>query len=198
MLGTHNSCSGYKVVSPWYTKGIPNLWSKCQSLTLEDQWDLGVRLFDFRIRTNKSGAVIVCHGLSEYDITFSEALIKILTLQSNCGRGELEPVYIWCAWDHTVDRDDKDKVIETYKLMLEGFPSLRFTGLYERGTKNLLCSGYHSSPTVREMHGSIDGNWKYVPPIIWSMLYNSKEYTEYADYIDSDTKYLVLDFIEKG
>lgn len=198
MLATHNSASGYPVGYPRYAHGIINLYSKCQSLTLEDQWDLGVRYFDFRVRKGKSGYIIVCHGLVNYDLTFSQALLKILQCQSACGRGELEPVYIRTQWDHTgTDGSDKEDVINNFNLMLEGFPSLRFTGLYEKGTGVLLCPGYHKAPVTIEKHGSTEGYWKYLPPFIYSLFHNKDHYSTYSEYVDAEDKYLMLDFIEQ-
>lgn len=199
MLATHNSVSGYPVAYPWYAKGLVNLWSKCQSLTLEDQWDLGVRYFDFRVRKGKSGFVIVCHGLANYDITFSQALLKILGCQTNCGRGELEPVYIRTIWDHTnTDGSDKEDVIENYKLMLEGFPSFKFTGLYDKEDDSLMYAGYHSRPSTKEYHASSFKWWNLLPPFIYSHFNNKKLHEEYKDFAESDSSYLMLDFIQKG
>lgn len=62
-LATHNSLSSY-TPKKWWTR-IFNPFAKCQSLTIEEQWDAGVRMFDIRVRPHSGEAA---HGLISYDV----------------------------------------------------------------------------------------------------------------------------------
>lgn len=65
ILGSHNSMS-YKSIRQWWLK--PFFWAaRCQSASLFDQFVFyGVRVFDFRVRFNKSGDITFAHGPIEY------------------------------------------------------------------------------------------------------------------------------------
>ena len=66
-LGTHNSLT---YLSPqWYFRWL-NFTSKCQDLTIEEQYDLGVRYFDFRIKFTRKGEVRAGHGIMTYKADF--------------------------------------------------------------------------------------------------------------------------------
>lgn len=68
-LGSHNSWS-YLPVRKWWMKPIAFM-ARCQSKTIQEQYKLGVRCFDLRVRYNRYGLGIVAHGLVEYCFTAS-------------------------------------------------------------------------------------------------------------------------------
>ena len=63
-LATHNSLS--YVRPQWWARPF-NFISKCQSLTVWQQYDLGVRYFDIRIWWS-GNRLISKHGLAKYDV----------------------------------------------------------------------------------------------------------------------------------
>lgn len=88
MLGSHNSLT-YEKPRKFYMN-LFNKFAKCQKLSLHQQIDLGVKVFDFRVKIknykiNKSllDCVYVVHGPVEYgnDKSFSEAL-RILNCEA--------------------------------------------------------------------------------------------------------------------
>ena len=66
ILGSHNSWS-YLPVRKWWMKPIAFM-ARCQSVDIRKQYELGVRCFDLRIRSDKDGALQVAHGCVVYDI----------------------------------------------------------------------------------------------------------------------------------
>lgn len=74
ILGSHNSWS-YLPPKKWWMK-LFSFTARCQDLNIEEQYNLGVKCFDLRIRF-KDGELIVAHGLIEYDINRQE-LFKLL------------------------------------------------------------------------------------------------------------------------
>lgn len=78
-LASHNSLSYY--LPQWWV--VPfNFMSKCQSLTIEQQFKKGVRLFDIRVK-------IVCneiysgHGIATYKVNFNE-IFQFLNEKGGC------------------------------------------------------------------------------------------------------------------
>lgn len=71
LIGSHNSLS-YNRPRQWWLH--PFAWvGRCQSLTIPEQWNLGVRYFDIRVRF-KGIKIISGHGLIDYDVNVIEWL----------------------------------------------------------------------------------------------------------------------------
>ena len=70
ILGSHNSWS-YLPPLHWWMWPF-KFMAKCQSKTIKEQYELGVRCFDLRVLFDKYGVVYVAHGFMKYDIDFSE------------------------------------------------------------------------------------------------------------------------------
>ena len=66
VIGSHNSWS-YLPVKRWWMRPIAFM-ARCQSVDIRKQYELGVRCFDLRIRSDKDGALQVAHGCVVYDI----------------------------------------------------------------------------------------------------------------------------------
>lgn len=67
MIASHNSWTFAKPKKWWMR--IIAFTARCQNINIQEQYKLGVRLFDLRIKNNK-----VYHGLIEYDIDFYKDL----------------------------------------------------------------------------------------------------------------------------
>ena len=66
VLGSHNSLS-YLPVKRWWMWPI-RFMARCQRVDIRRQYEMGVRCFDLRIRSDKDGALVVAHGCVEYGI----------------------------------------------------------------------------------------------------------------------------------
>ena len=75
LLGTHNSLS-YLKPKQWWLRPF-NWVARCQSLTIKQQWDGGVRYFDIRVKFDKNGLAKSGHGLMSYNILISDVLYLI-------------------------------------------------------------------------------------------------------------------------
>lgn len=64
MLGSHNTFS-YLPLKNWWMYPF-NFMAKCQSKTLGQQIDAGVRYIDIRIKVDKEGRLWLAHGLMTY------------------------------------------------------------------------------------------------------------------------------------
>lgn len=82
IYGTHNSATYVNVVWWQYPfKWLSNLTSKCQSLTIKEQLNKNVKVFNFQVVYYKKNWYI-SHGLFIYNITLLD-ILKILKRESN-------------------------------------------------------------------------------------------------------------------
>lgn len=74
-IGTHNSATGErgKSLKDW----LLTPFACCQSKTIKEQLESGVRYFDLRVRENKKGEWICCHGIWESNRTIQSILKEI-------------------------------------------------------------------------------------------------------------------------
>jgi hypothetical protein len=103
ILATHNSLSSYCPKKWWMT--LLNPFAKCQSLSIEEQYAKGVRMFDIRVRPHTWEAA---HGLVTYDVDVD----KMLAWLEERAQAEHTTIYIrlccennvslWSEWDEVV------------------------------------------------------------------------------------------------
>ena len=79
MIGSHNSATYLKEKSWWMT--ILRPWTRCQTKTLREQYNSGIRYFDFRIKvfgdTEFGYRTNICHNNVLYKESLFEALCEI-------------------------------------------------------------------------------------------------------------------------
>lgn len=79
LLGTHNSLS--YLPCQWYLRLFAWI-GRCQSLNLSRQYDMGVRLFDIRVKYI-DGNALSGHGLLTYDINIP-VVLNYLNMKKDC------------------------------------------------------------------------------------------------------------------
>lgn len=89
MYGSHNSLTGYKPMKWWGRLLQP--FARCQRETVERQMEGGTRAFDLRVRFDKGGRLIPCHGWVGYEADVP-AVIARLENAGYCYRVVLENV----------------------------------------------------------------------------------------------------------
>lgn len=84
ILGSHNSWS-YKSPKKWWMKPF-HFIVRCQDFNIIEQYNLGVRCFDLRIRFNNKSELLVCHGLYTYNMNEEQLLsdLKWIDSKKNC------------------------------------------------------------------------------------------------------------------
>ncbi len=104
ILGAHNA-NTYLKPCKWWMRLI-NFTSKCQKLTIAEQFKHGVRYFDFRIRYDKKlGMFINCHGLVEYTTPVNQTVFLLYILSSVI---KTERIYIRFVYDDTFNNNIDD------------------------------------------------------------------------------------------
>lgn len=69
--GTHDSGTGHG-----FTSSTQETYSRCQDLTLDQQWSIGIRAFDFRPKVN-GDHLHVNHGIAQTNLRFDDALFLL-------------------------------------------------------------------------------------------------------------------------
>ena len=84
VLGSHNSWS-YLPVRKWWMKPIAFM-ARCQRKTIQEQYELGVRCFDLRVRFDNDRYPVFCHGIVEYDADYDKVHedLKWINGKTNC------------------------------------------------------------------------------------------------------------------
>lgn len=189
MLGSHNSFTYLK------PKGIINKlllpWSKCQKLTLIEQYDKGVRYFDIRVRFKKDIGAIIVHNKTEYIGSVYkelEALNKYIK----------EPVYLRIILDI---RDVPNDKLFQKNSFINFVTSVKKNNCRFKVDSAIIFWKWEEllNPiiTVKEFHASVSFPWyKY----ILGTRYCAKITMESKDYISTEKKQsnevILIDYVD--
>jgi hypothetical protein len=192
-LGTHNSGTCYDLV--WWQRPFAwplHLLSRCQSRSIWEQLEDGVKLFNFQI-TNYNGTWVFSHGLCIYDADVILDIIKLKTFAT-----KESPIYFNLYLDKNFFLgQDIDGFREFVKLVQDVCKDSHLHMLYAwvEGTDIFL---YESNININSKErywtsvwGESTGNWidKIPLPKRHAKKYNSV-------YRKTDCDYLMLDFYE--
>ncbi len=114
IFGTHNSATYGNLV--WWQKPLNwlnRLTSRCQDKTIHEQWECGVRYFDFQV-TYYAGDWHISHGL----FTYQARLLHILKGLSRLATPE-DPVYFHVALDNNFIFAEDNERFEVLIALLE-------------------------------------------------------------------------------
>lgn len=70
MIGSHDSYTFHKATKGIYNKSLVRRTWKAQNMSLDEQYEHGVRMFDVRV-CRDGNKWRVCHGAAEFDETFA-------------------------------------------------------------------------------------------------------------------------------
>lgn len=186
MLASHNSWTFAKP-KKWWMRLIA-FTARCQKLNIQEQYKLGVRFFDLRLRDDK-----VCHGLIEYGINYFEDLFWLN------GKGDVHIRILFESYKPNCGNDYQ--FISTVRILENVYPDIKFYGgnrkydwekIYDLPDPELIDK-YSSTttlfPKLKSKFWKICDDW-------WPWLYSyitrkdrKKWEEEYKD------KWLMLDFI---
>lgn len=181
-LGTHNSMT-YLKPKKWYL--YPFLFiARCQSKTIEEQFDSGIRLFDIRVRYNKDGDPEFRHGAIAYKGDVYEVL--------NYLNSKNVPIKIRIILEVT-KYDFINEVFFTKDLMR--FPDLYPNLTFYEGRRKYDWKQVYPLPTldINQLVGSMSGSKLYaIYPELYAKKYNEANLNTYLDY-----KPLLIDFLNE-
>lgn len=116
-IGTHNTMS-YLSPKQWWMKPF-HFVAKCQNLTLEEQYNLGCRMFDMRVKFNKEGEPHFRHGMMAFKGDVYETL-KLLNDKSN----DADFIYVRFILESKIDSFQKEHFIEFCKNIERDYPNI--------------------------------------------------------------------------
>lgn len=206
MLGSHNSLSF--LPCKWYMSLI-NIFAKCQSKSIIEQFNSGVRFFDFRLKVYPDGSYCYAHGLVEYNAgkhiihSFSYLMGLLKTLAS-----KEDPIYFRVLLEYNECPDDYIHIFHQLQNIIQRIytenadkEKVIFCGAYNKWEwdyKTPIIPAYNDTyPKITNKYSSVLG-WKrylWCIPWIYAKLYNDKFKSQYADILDSRTDVLMLDFV---
>ncbi len=179
-LGTHNSLT--YLTPQWYFRWL-NFTSKCQNLTIEEQYDFGVRYFDFRIKFTRKGKVRAGHGIMTYKADF-DSIYNFLNEKGDCYINIVLENFPWQKWK-------KDSLFVRYvKEVIQKYPQIRFVGgEKKRPWTQLIPLGNTGVKACFEFYEQ--GRKKFPRPLY----YARKRNENYWENVDNNA-YSLFDFIE--
>lgn len=141
MLGSHNSGTYIKSTRSFWMR--PFAWmARCQSKDVLEQYDSGVRVFDFRIRcTGKlvDGVpeVYICHGLVEYGIP--DILYTIISELNWYSKTRREKIWITVVYEDTFGKDKGKELFPTlYRHLQSTYLGIDFQFIDSKKTWNVV------------------------------------------------------------
>lgn len=172
LIATHNSCTGEKGKG-WRKLLTP--FARCQSKTLIEQYDSGVRYFDIRVKETGRG-LVAAHGLWESEELLSD-LLKKLDAYANAWKHEEYYVALCYEGECKYQRQFyEDSLLKNLKLCKQVYfaekkPKWRVLAEYER-------------VTVRSCYKILDWrSWHTLIPIPWlwkKIYYNRVKFSDHC------------------
>lgn len=181
ILGAHNA-NTYMNPRKWWMKLI-NFTSKCQKLSIDEQFEHGVRYFDFRIRYDKeSGLFLNCHGLVEYTDSVNQV---VLLLSIFACINKTETIYIRFVYDDTFNNNIDDSDL-TDLFINQIYPILRnnkyiIWELIKKSSWEHIDSNHRPQPAIVDCFKNYRG-YKWIP---CPQRYISKHKEHYQKIIDN-------------
>lgn len=189
MIASHNTMT-YLEPTKWWMK-LFKLVYKCQDLTIEEQYDLGVRYFDFRITFDEFDYPIFAHGIVKFKTPSVLAILTKLSKKGGCyirivleERKETDNTFLHSNWFR-----------DYINYLVELFPNITFFEGTRKYDWKELCKNFISpTPKYIQRIASMTGKWfNFWCPRLYAKMNNKKTVKEYKD---SDT-IVFIDFIGK-
>ena len=180
-LGTHNSMT-YLPPKKWYLYPFRFI-AKCQSKTIQEQYELGARMFDLRIKFDKKGTPEFRHG----SMAFKGSVTKTLQFLNT------KKVYVRLLLETKKSDIDQEEMFRIFcRDCQEYFPNIKFFCGRRKFDWKVVFEFKYKEPYIEQyvssMQGSkIDDLW----PWLYAKLHN-KEHMQECD----KRKWNLFDFIE--
>ncbi|OHS96440.1 hypothetical protein TRFO_37387 [Tritrichomonas foetus] len=156
--GTHDSLS---YVRPQFLILFFRFMCQTQTLTIEEQYDWGARIFDFRLKF-KEGRMISGHGPCTFDVNVTSKVEYLSNKENISIRFMIE------------NEEDDTVYIDYYKKLVEQFsPKIQFIGLWRKYDSKLLIPGNGTVGTEYNAEPGMENN-KFPFPRLYAEQFNYK------------------------
>ena len=187
-LGTHNSCTSYPVKGFW--EKLIRWTAKCQGLSIQEQYDLGARYFDIRIRPGKRG-ITVWHGVVEFEVDLRE-IFEYLNTKGNC---IVRLVLENRKWERGKKLETMIGWLESvHKVLKRDYPMIEWYTVGSKNPWNLIYTNPNTEIVINHNYKMILGWSVLIPwPKFWAKWGKKKQNLPSEG---SPFEYFVVDFIE--
>lgn len=188
MLGSHNSLS-YLPTKGW--RKILTPWVRCQSLTIEEQYEKGVRYFDLRVKIVDGKGWCFCHNNAIFSTVMEHKEIIDFLSEKKAN------VRIMLDVRKTPDESEgyKNTFFDFVDWMKENGVKVDSVIVYWE------WKGYGTNSIKQhEYHTSVSAPWyKYILGTKWfAKHYNKKYLEENKDIVNGDNDVALIDYIQFG
>lgn len=198
-LSSHNTFT-YLTPRKWWGRLLA-FTARCQRMDFNRQLDLGAQMFDLRIRFDKYGNPVVCHGLIEYeDWSWLYVVDSILQLDDK-SRNSDNPYYMRVVLETKRPTEtDKDRFREFCKALVGLHKNIVFFGGNDRsdwGCKNPVYDFGVPLPDIDEKHASTTALFRRFPrlddlcPILYARLFNHRNIERGTTH-----EWLMIDYVD--
>lgn len=187
ILGTHNSATSSKLVWWQYPLSwIIDLFCKCQSKSIQQQLEDGIRIFNLQV-TYYQGEWVISHGLAIYDCTLIDV---VSTIRKYSDEHDI-PIYLTIGEDNCFFTKKEPELLRD--LVLSLLDRLFLSKVDILHFKCDTCSVYHHYlPTIHENYWyrpTSSGITKWIPiPRLWAYFRPKLNV--------KDNEYCMVDFYE--
>lgn len=185
MLGSHNSLTYLK------SNNLLKSWAKCQEVNFEEQYNLGVRCFDVRIKFEKGQPKIV-HNNVDYK-GGKEVLDSLYSFMN-----EKKDCYLRLLLDVRKKPKDADTLVSYFNQYIlyikTQFPNIKWAEAITYWDWNRLVANKELS--IYEVHASVVGEVGITKkPIDYAKKNNTYNRSYFKDVLENDNMILLIDFV---
>lgn len=183
-LGTHNSLS-YIKPEQWWLRPF-NWIAKCQKLNLKQQWDLGVRYFDIRVKFINPTTIKSGHGLVTYNIYPELGIAALDAYSKQCN----EKFVVRLFHENGLLNPSKyrGEFISYCEYLAKVFPDVTFV---EGGCRYDYYQAIKKTVPKRICYASYSKRFRLPCPKLWALKHNKNFHAQ-----DNTIEYSIYDFIE--
>lgn len=187
-LGTHNSCTSYPVKGFW--SKLISWTAQCQNLSIQEQYDLGARYFDIRIRPGKR-RITVWHGVVEFEVDLRE-IFEYLNTKGNC---IVRLVLENRKWERGKKLETMIGWLESvHKVLKRDYPMIEWYTVGSKNPWNLIYTNPNTEIVINHNYKMILGWSVLIPwPKFWAKWGKKKQNLPSEG---GPFEYFVVDFIE--
>lgn len=203
MLGSHNSITGYPC--PWYLR-VFNIFAKCQSKTIAEQLDAGVRFFDLRVKAKADGSCRFAHGIVSYHANgLYSAVYELMDYMAHHAG---ETVYYRVMLEYNSEPKRREEIVRAFREAVEFCkeqplcsvlcPRPRFCGAYQKWDYGCVVAPDEGCGLpITHKYSSCIGWRRFIHcvPYLYARRRNKGFKERYKDTLASNGAVLLLDFI---
>jgi len=196
-LASHNTFT-YLTPRKWWGRLLA-FTARCQRVYYTEQIDLGATMFDVRVRFDKDGKHILCHGLIEYK-EYAPVLYLLTTLNYRAASLNI-PYYVRVVLESRRPSEEQKEHFRSWCQALQQLhKNLVFFGGNDRsdwGCKNPVYDFGVPLPDIDEKHASTTALFPRWPrlddlwPWLYARLFNHRDIEQGTTH-----EWLMIDFVD--